>query len=285
MKKVAIVTDSNAGIRQKEAKELGIFVLPMPFTIDDQTYYEDINLTHEEFFEKQLSGAEIFTSQPVVGNVKELWDQILKDYDEIVHIPMSSGLSGSCQTAMMLAQEYDNRVFVVDSQRISVTQKYDVIDAKRLADQGKSGQEICDILTENKLNASIYTTVNTLDYLKKGGRITPAAALLGGMLKIKPILQIQGEKLDSFAKTRTMARGTKIMKEAIAKDIKERFGDDYHNVHICVAYTYDEEPALELKKELEEIYPGENIICDPLSLSVSCHIGPHSLAIAICKKI
>ena len=285
MKKVAIVTDSNAGIRQKEAKELGIFVLPMPFTIDDQTYYEDINLTHEEFFEKQLSGAEIFTSQPVVGNVKELWDQILNDYDEIVHIPMSSGLSGSCQTAMMLSQEYDNRVFVVDSQRISVTQKYDVIDAKRLADQGKSGQEICDILTKNKLNASIYITVNTLDYLKKGGRITPAAALLGGMLKIKPILQIQGEKLDSCAPPPPMARGTKIMKEAIAKDIKERFGDDYHNVHICVAYTYDEEPALELKKELEEIYPGENIICDPLSLSVSCHIGPHSLAIAICKKI
>lgn len=285
MKKVAVVTDSNAGIRQKEAKELGIFVLPMPFTIDDQTYYEDINLTHEEFFEKQMSGAEIFTSQPVVGNVKELWDQILKDYDEIVHIPMSSGLSGSCQTAMMLAQEYDQRVFVVDSQRISVTQKYDVIDAKRMADEGKSGQEICDILTKNKLDASIYITVNTLDYLKKGGRITPAAALLGGMLKIKPILQIQGEKLDSFAKTRTMAKGTKIMKEAIAKDIKERFGDDYHNVHICVAYTYDQAPALELKKELEELYPGEEVICDPLSLSVSCHIGPHSLAIAICKKI
>lgn len=285
MKKVAIVTDSNAGIRQEEAKELGIFVLPMPFTIDDQTYYEDINLTQEEFFEKQISGAEIFTSQPVVGNVKELWDQILKDYDEIVHIPMSSGLSGSYQTACMLAQEYDNRVFVVDSQRISVTQKYDVIDAKRMADEGKSGQEIYDILTENKLNASIYITVNTLDYLKKGGRITPAVALLGGMLKIKPILQIQGEKLDSFAKTRTMAKGTKIMKEAIAKDIEERFGNDYHNVHICVAYTYDQEPALTLKKELEEMYPGEEIICDPLSLSVSCHIGPHSLAIAICKKI
>lgn len=285
MKKVAIVTDSNAGIRQEEAKELGIFVLPMPFTIDDQTYYEDINLTQEEFFEKQISGAEIFTSQPVVGNVKELWDQILKDYDEIVHIPMSSGLSGSCQTACMLAQEYDNRVFVVDSQRISVTQKYDVIDAKRMADEGKSGQEIYDILTENKLNASIYITVNTLDYLKKGGRITPAVALLGGMLKIKPILQIQGEKLDSFAKTRTMAKGTKIMKEAIAKDIEERFGNDYHNVHICVTYTYDQEPALALKKELEEMYPGEEIVCDPLSLSVSCHIGPHSLAIAICKKI
>lgn len=285
MKKVAVVTDSNAGIRQKRSKRTWYFCFANAF------YYWWSNILWRYKFNswrilwKQLNGAEIFTSQPVVGNVKELWDQILKDYDEIVHIPMSSGLSGSCQTAMMLAQEYDNRVFVVDSQRISVTQKYDVIDAKRLADQGKSGQEICDILTENKLNASIYITVNTLDYLKKGGRITPAAALLGGMLKIKPILQIQGEKLDSFAKTRTMARGTKIMKEAIAKDIKERFDDDYHNVHICVAYTYDEAPALELKKELEELYPGENIICDPLSLSVSCHIGPHSLAIAICKKI
>ena len=149
----------------------------------------------------------------------------------------------------------------------------------------KADKKSMHILTENKLNASIYITVNTLDYLKKGGRITPAVALLGGMLKIKPILQIQGEKLDSFAKTRTMAKGTKIMKEAIAKDIEERFGNDYHNVHICVAYTYDQEPALALKKELEEMYPGEEIICDPLSLSVSCHIGPHSLAIAICKKI
>ena len=177
MKKVAVVTDSNAGIRQKEAKELGIFVLPMPFTIDDQTYYEDINLTHEEFFEKQLNGAEIFTSQPVVGNVKELWDQILKDYDEIVHIPMSSGLSGSCQTAMMLAQEYDNRVFVVDSQRISVTQKYDVIDAKRLADQGKSGQEICDILTENKLNASISPEDNKFNIFSFNGIIKSFASI------------------------------------------------------------------------------------------------------------
>ena len=288
MKKVAVVTDSNAGIRQKEAKELGIFVLPMPFTIDDQTYYEDINLTHEEFFEKQLNGAEIFTSQPVVGNVKELWDQILKDYDEIVHIPMSSGLSGSCQTAMMLAQEYDNRVFVVDSQRISVTQKYDVIDAKRLADQGKSGQEICDILTENKLNASIYITVNTLDYLKKGGRITPAAAALGGLLKIKPVLTIQGEKLDSFQKTRTMQKASKIMIEALQKDIKERIDpihEDMSEAHIMIAYTYDRDLALEFKKEVEEAFPNHEVICDPLSLSVACHIGPHSLAIGACKKI
>lgn len=285
MNKVAIVTDSNAGIRQEEAKELGIYVLPMPFTIDDKTYYEDINLTHEQFFDMQINGAEIFTSQPVVGDVKALWDDLLKEYDEIIHIPMSSGLSGSCQTALMLAQEYNNRVYVVDSQRISVIQKLDVIDAKKMADAGKSAKEIYDILMNNKLNASIYITVNTLDYLKKGGRITPAAALLGGMLKIKPILQIQGEKLDSFAKTRTMAKGKKIMLEAIGEDIKNRFGNDYHNVHICIAYTYDIEPALAFKKEIEELYPDTNVILDPLSLSVSCHIGPHSLAVGICQKL
>ena len=285
MAKTAIVTDSNAGIHQDEAKKLGIFILPMPFTIDGKTYFEDINLTQDEFYEKLMNGAEVFTSQPVVGDITKLWDDILKEYDELVHIPMSSGLSGSCQTALMLAQEYDGKVVVVDNQRISVTQKRDVLDAKRLADEGKSAKEIEEILMKNKLNSSIYITVNTLEYLKKGGRITPAAALLGSMLKIKPILTIQGEKLDAFTKTRTMSKGKQIMKDAIAKDIKERFGDDYHNVHICVAYTYDEAPALELKKELEELYPGENIICDPLSLSVSCHIGPHSLAIAICKKI
>jgi len=285
MKKVAIVTDSNAGIRQCEAKELGIFILPMPFTIDGKSYFEDINLTQDEFYEKLMNGAEVFTSQPVVGDVSQLWDKILKDYDEIVHIPMSSGLSGSCQTAIMLSQEYNGRVEVVDNQRISVTQKRDVLDAKRMADEGKSAKEIKDILMENKLNSSIYITVNTLEYLKKGGRITPAAALLGGMLKIKPVLQIQGEKLDAFSKTRTMSKGKQIMKDAIAKDIKERFGGDYHDIYIDVAYTYDTDAALELKKELEELYPDAKINCDPLSLSVSCHIGPHALAIAASKKL
>lgn len=285
MPKVAIVTDSNSGIHQNEAKEMGIFVLPMPFTIDGVSYYEDINLTQEEFFEKLMGNAEVFTSQPVVGDVSRLWDEILKDYDEIVHIPMSSGLSGSCQTALMLAQEYDGKVEVVDNQRISVPQKHDVFDAKKMADEGKSAKEIKDILLENKLNSSIYITVNTLEYLKKGGRITPAVALLGGMLKIKPILTIQGEKLDTFSKTRTMNKGKQIMKEALAKDIEERFGGDYHNIYIDVAYTYDKEAALEFKKELEEIYPDATIICDPLSLSVSCHIGPHSLAIAASKKL
>ncbi|MBM6840092.1 DegV family protein [[Clostridium] spiroforme] len=285
MRKTAIVTDSNAGIHQKEAKELGIFILPMPFTIDGQSYFEDINLTQDEFYDKLMNGAEVFTSQPVVGDISKLWDEILKDYDELVHIPMSSGLSGSCQTALMLAQEYNGKVVVVDNQRISVTQKRDVLDAKRLADEGKSAKKIESILMSNKLNSSIYITVNTLEYLKKGGRITPAAALLGSMLKIKPILTIQGEKLDAFAKTRTMSKGKQIMKDAIAKDIAERFGNDYHHVYIDVAYTFDRAAAIEFKNELQELYPDAQIYCDPLSLSVSCHIGPHSLAVAVSKKL
>lgn len=288
--KVAIMTDSNSGITQKEAKELGIFVLPMPFTIDGQEYEEDINLTQEEFYEKLMNDADIFTSQPAAGEVTKLFNKILEDYDEIVHIPMSSGLSGSCQTALMLAEDddYKGKVYVVDSQRISVTQKWDVLDALELSKQGKSAKEIHDILMNNKMNATIYITVNTLDYLKKGGRITPAAAALGGLLKIKPILTIQGEKLDSFQKTRTMAKASKIMLESTIKDIKERIDPDHEDMsgaRIMIAYTYDKDQALEFKAMVQEAFPNHEIICDPLSLSVSCHIGPHSLAIAACKKL
>lgn len=288
--KVAIMTDSNSGITQNEAKELGVFVLPMPFTIDGQEFKEDINLTQEEFYDKLMNGADVFTSQPSAGEVTKFFNNILKDYDQIVHIPMSSGLSGSCQTALMLAseEEYKDKVYVVDSQRISVTQKWDVFDALELAKQGKSAKEIHDILMENKFNASIYITVNTLDYLKKGGRITPAAAALGGLLKIKPILTIQGEKLDSFQKTRTMAKAQKIMIDALTKDIHERIDPQHANMsqaRIMIAYTYDKEQALEFKKQVEEIFPDHEVICDPLSLSVACHIGPHSLAFAACKKI
>ncbi|WP_028044486.1 DegV family protein [Candidatus Stoquefichus massiliensis] len=288
--KVAIMTDSNSGITQKEAKELGIFVLPMPFTIDGQEYEEDINLSQDEFYDKLMNGAEVFTSQPAAGEVTKFFNNILKDYDQIVHIPMSSGLSGSCQTALMLSdeEEFKDKVYVVDSQRISVTQKYDVLDAIELAKQGKDAKEIHDILMDNKLNATIYITVNTLEYLKKGGRITPAAAALGGLLKIKPILTIQGEKLDSFQKTRTMAKANKIMINAALEDIKTRIDpehDDMSGARIMIAYTYDKEQALEFKKQVEETFPNHEIICDPLSLSVACHIGPHSLAIAACKKI
>lgn len=288
--KVAIMTDSNSGITQDEAKKLGVFVLPMPFTIDGQEYKEDINLTQDEFYEKLMNGAEVFTSQPAAGEVTALFDHILEEYDQIVHIPMSSGLSGSCQTAKMLADDeaYKGKVFVVDSQRISVTQKWDVFDALDLAKAGKNAQEIHDILMQNKLNASIYITVNTLEYLKKGGRITPAAAALGGLLKIKPILTIQGEKLDSFQKTRTMQKAEKIMIEAIRHDIEERIdphNEEMSNTRVMIAYTYDKDQAAAFKKAVEEAFPNHKVICDPLSLSVACHIGPHSLAIAACRKI
>ena len=288
--KVAIMTDSNSGITQKEAKELGIFVLPMPFTINGQEFEEDINLTQEEFYDKLMTGAEVFTSQPAAGEVTKFFDNILKEYDQIVHIPMSSGLSGSCQTALMLAsqEEYEGKVYIVDSQRISVTQKWDVYDALALAKEGKDAKEIHDILMDNKMNATIYITVNTLEYLKKGGRITPAAAALGGLLKIKPILTIQGEKLDSFQKTRTMAKARQIMIDAAIKDIKERIDTQYEDMrdaHIMIAYTFDKEQALEFKEQVQAAFPHHEIICDPLSLSVACHIGPHSLAIAACKKI
>lgn len=288
--KVAIMTDSNSGITQAEGKKLGIFVLPMPFTIDQKEYLEDINLTQDEFYNKLMNNAEVFTSQPAVGEVTHFFNTILEEYDQIVHIPMSSGLSGSCQTAIMLSQEdeYKDKVFVVDSQRISVTQKWDVYDAIELAKQGKTGQEIHDILMNNKMNATIYITVNTLEYLKKGGRVTPAAAALGGLLKIKPILTIQGEKLDSFQKTRTMIKARQIMIDAVLKDLKDRIdpnSDHFENTRLMIAYTYDQEQALEFKKQVEEIFPNHEIICDPLSLSVACHIGPHSLALAACKKL
>lgn len=288
--KVAIMTDSNSGITQAEGKKLGIFVLPMPFTIDQKEYLEDINLTQDEFYNKLMNNAEVFTSQPAVGEVTHFFNTILEEYDQVVHIPMSSGLSGSCQTAIMLSQEdeYKDRVFVVDSQRISVTQKWDVYDAIELAKQGKTGQEIHDILMNNKMNATIYITVNTLEYLKKGGRVTPAAAALGGLLKIKPILTIQGEKLDSFQKTRTMIKARQIMIDAVLKDLKDRIdpnSDHFENTRLMIAYTYDQEQALEFKKQVEEIFPNHEIICDPLSLSVACHIGPHSLALAACKKL
>jgi len=288
--KVAVMTDSNSGITQSEAEQLGIFVLPMPFTIDGQEYEEDINLTQEEFYDKLMNDADIYTSQPAAGEVTKFFDKILENYDEIVHIPMSSGLSGSCQTALMLAEDedYKGKVYVVDSQRISVTQRWDVLDALELSKRGKSAKEIHDILMENKMNATIYITVNTLDYLKKGGRVTPAAAALGGLLKIKPILTIQGEKLDSFQKTRTMAKASKIMLDATIKDIKERIDPDHEDMsgaRIMIAYTYDKDQALELKAMVQEQFPNHEIVCDPLSLSVSCHIGPHSLAVAACKKL
>lgn len=287
MKKIAIVTDSNSGITQSQAKELGFYVLPMPFTIDGKEYFEDINLTQEDFYQKMDENADIFTSQPSPESVMKLWDELLQEYDEIIHIPMSSGLSGSCQTALMLADDYDGKVQVVNNQRISVTQKQSCYDAMQLIANGKSALEIKNILEEDKLNASIYIMLDTLFYLKKGGRITPAAAALGTLLRLKPVLQIQGDKLDAFAKARTSAQGKNIMINAIKSDIETRFGGlDAGNFTIMLAYTNSLEAISEFKKDVEEAIPGVHIeMVDPLSLSVSCHIGPGALGVAVVKNL
>lgn len=287
MSKVAIITDSNSGITQSQGKEMGIFVLPMPFFINEETFYEDISLTQEQFYEKLREGADIHTSQPSPESVMQLWDEVLKDYDEIVHIPMSSGLSGSCQSAIMLAQDYEGKVQVVNNQRISVTQRQSALDAKLLASKGMGALEIKNFLEEDKFNSSIYIMLDTLYYLKKGGRITPAAAALGTLLKLKPVLQIQGEKLDAFAKARTTNQGKSIMISAIRKDIESRFGGLSEDKHIWleIAHTANEEAARAYREEILEQFPGYDIHIDPLSLSVACHIGPGALAFACCKKI
>ncbi len=286
MGKVAIISDSNSGIIQKQAKELGVHILPMPFFIDDETYYEDINLTQEQFYQKLKDGCDISTSMPSVGSVTDLWDELLQEYDEIVHIPMSSGLSSSCETALMLAQDYEGKVFVVNNQRISVTQKQSVLDALALSKQGRTASEIKDILEREKWESSIYIMVDTLTYLKKGGRITPAAAALGTLLRLKPVLQIQGEKLDAFAKARTVKQAKSIMIEAMKNDFANRFKDPAgEQMHLEMAYTYDLKAAEAFREEVAAAFAGSEIVLDPLSLSVSCHIGPGALAVACSKKI
>ena len=260
MSKVAIVTDSNSGITQSEAKEYGVTVMPMPFFINDQTYYEDIDLTQEDFYQKLSEDANISTSMPLVGNVTDTWDALLQDYD--------------------------GRVQVVNNQRISVTQRQSVLDAKELAEKGYSAEAIKEILEREKMESSIYIMVDTLYYLKKGGRITPAAAALGTLLKLKPVLQIQGEKLDSFAKARTVKQAKKMMIDAMRNDFDHRFNDpEGKNIYLEMAYTHNLEDAETFKKEVEAEFPGMEIVLNPLSLSVSCHIGPGALAVACSKKI
>lgn len=287
-KNVAILTDSNSGITQEQGRALGITVLPMPFYIDDKLFYEDITLTQEEFYKHLESDAEIHTSMPVVGDVLDCWDKLLKEYDEVVYIPMSSGLSSSCATAVTLADDYDGRVQVVNNQRISVTQRQSVLDAMALAEQGWDAVQIREYLEKTKMESSIYIYLPSLKYLKKGGRVTGAAAALGTLLKIKPVLQIQGDKLDSFAKCRTVRMSKMTMLTAIEDDIRNRFKaeEDLNSVWISGAYSGSRNDEVEeWISEIQEVYPGKNIIMQPLSLSVSCHIGPGALAITCTKKL
>lgn len=286
--KIAVVTDSNSGITQEEATKLGLYVLPMPFYINDELFYEGVSLTQEQFYERLEADAQISTSQPAVGDVLELWDKLLLEYDQIVHIPMSSGLSGSCETAQMLALDYKEKVFVVNNQRISVTQKLSAMDALQMAKKGMDGAEIKKILEDTKFDSSIYIMVDTMKYLKKGGRVTPAAATLATLLKIRPVLQIQGEKLDAFAKVRTIAAAKTTMEKAIEKDSLERFGaidEKLEGMRIAMAYTGSYESIREWHEAIQAKYPDREIICDPLSLSVACHIGPGAIAITSTKQL
>ncbi len=289
MSTVAIMTDSNSGITQAEAKELGVFVQPMPFYINEKLYYEDISLTQSQFYEAlEDENALISTSMPALGDIEDSWDKLLEQYDKIVFIPMSSGLSGTCMATMALAEDmYEGRVFVVNNQRISVTLRQSVIDAKAMADKGWEADKIKEYLEETKFDSSIYITVDTLKYLKKGGRITPAAAAVGTILKIKPVLQIQGEKLDAYAKAKGYKRAKEIMLAAIERDIKERFcmDDRRGDLWIAVAYSGNEEEGMKWKEEVQAVYPKNEIVMNPLSLSVACHIGPGALAVTCTKKL
>lgn len=287
MRKIAIVTDSNSGITQDEGRKLGISVLPMPFYINEVMYLEGVTLSQEEFYERLKKDEPISTSQPNPGEVCGLWDTLLKEYDEIVHIPMSSGLSASCETAMGLARDYDGKVQVVDNQRISVTQKQSVMDALTLVQAGKSVAEIREILEAESRESSIYITLETLKYLKKGGRITPAAAAIGTVLNLKPVLQIQGDKLDAYSKVRGKKQAKRVMLKAMKEDFDSRFAEYAKRGEMCLemAYTGNQEEAEEFKKEVQEMFPDYEIQMDPLSLSVACHIGHGALAVACSKKV
>lgn len=286
MAKVAVVTDSNSGISQAQAKEMGIRVVPMPFTIDGVDYLEDIDLTREQFYEKLSLEGTVVTSQPSPADVTDLWDSLLKDHEEIVYIPMSSGLSGSCQTARMLAEDYDGKVEVVNNQRISVTQKRSVEDAIALAKAGKSAAQIRQILEDVKFESSIYIMLDTLHYLKKGGRITPAAAAIGSLLKLKPVLQIKGERLDAFSKARSTSQGKSTMINAMRADIENKYGGTAsETVYLYAVHANVPEQEEIWYQEIQQAFPNFEVRKDALSLSVSCHIGPGALAIACSRKL
>ncbi len=287
--KIAIVTDSNSGITQDEGKKLGITVIPMPFMINEEEFFEDITLTQTEFYEKLMSGADVMTSQPNIDGIVSVWKDLLKTHDGVVHIPMSSGLSEGTHTAQNFAKDFNGKVQVVNNHRISVTQKQSVFDAIKLANEGKSAEQIKEYLENDGNHSSIYIMVTTLKYLKKGGRITPAAAAIGSMLKIKPVLTIQGEKLDKFAQVISYQQGKKRMIEQICKEIETRFADELKRgkLKVHMAYTYVTDKIMEFKEEMNEAikkYGLQVEIVDPLSLSVACHIGDGAIAVTLCNS-
>ncbi|MDO4356584.1 MAG: DegV family protein [Clostridia bacterium] len=286
MSKVVIMADSNSGITQEDAKSRGIEVIPMPFLVDEKEYFEGVNLTQEQFYDMLARGADVSTSQPAPGALMDRWHSLLKQYDEIVYIPMSSGLSQSYQSAQLFAADFDGRVHVVDNHRISVTQKQAVYRAKKLADQGLSGAEIKAALLKEAFDSTIYITVDDLQYLKKGGRLTPAVAAIGTLLNLKPVLKILGYKLDVHTKTRGMKAARKAMIKAALADAEGALAPlvRENRLQVCIAYTQAPKEVIDSwVAEVQEAFPGKRILVDPLTLSISCHIGPGALAIALCE--
>ncbi len=286
---IAIVTDTNSGISMEEASELGVYLLPMPFSIAGVDYLEGVDLSNSDFYDKQRADVEILTSQPSPAQLTDMWNDILKGYDHIIHIPMSSALSASCQTAIMLSheEEYEGRVWVVDNLRISAIQKYSVLDAKKMVDMGMKAEDIVNKLMETRLDAGVYLMVDTLKYLKKGGRISAAAAAIGTLLKIKPVLTIQGGVIESFAKARTVKQAKEIMLQAISDDMKNKFSDvDGSKSRITIVHTDSDEQAQEYSKEILSRFPKiEGVDVQELSLSIATHTGPGVIAITIGKKM
>ena len=289
MSGIAIMTDSNCGIMPEEGRKLGIHVIPMPVIIDGRTYFEGVDITAEDFYKKQAAGAEITTSQPSPGDVTAMWDRLLKDYDQVIFIPMSSGLSNTCQTAVMLSDDdaYRGKVYVVNNHRISVPQLQSVYDAGALAEEGKTAAEIKEILEKEALDASIYIAVDTLEYLKKGGRITPAAAAIGTVLRLKPVLTIQGGKLDSHAKTRGMKSAFRTMLQAVKDDIYSRFSHlkEQGVLKVGIANTPMDPDALEaFRSEMKKNFPDMELVYSPLTMSIGTHIGTGGLGIGVFRS-
>lgn len=282
-KKVAIVSDTNCGITLDEAKDLGIYLVTMPFCVDGEEYFEYKTMNHEMFFEKLRAGADVSTSMPSPADLLDMWETLLEEYDEVVHIPMSSGLSGSCHAAIGFAEEFAGKVQVVDNKRISVIMKQSVLEAKYMADKGMSAGEIKEYLEKDGLNAAVYVAVDTLEYLKKSGRITPAAAAIGSVLNIKPVLQIQGGKLDAYKKVRGMNQAIKALFEGIRGDMETRFAGK--DIVIRAAYSGGEEIKNAWETALKEEFPDMEIEIDPLPISICCHVGEGAMGIGIMEKM
>lgn len=283
--KVAIMTDTNSGISVEEGKQLGVHVMPMPVLIDGNTYYEGVNLSHEEFYRFMLEGHAVSTSQPSPGDVLEMWDNILEQYDELVYIPMSSGLSASCQTVLSLSAEYHGKVQVVDHHSVSVPQRYAVLDALELAASGWTAGEIKDALEKTAPDTIIYIGVDTLEFLKKGGRITPAVAKTGTLLQIKPLPQIRGELLEACAKV----RGTKGCKRRVIEELRvwvEEYEKSRDPFVIGAAGSFiskdEEEDWIDMARSA---FPGRDIRYDPLAFSIGSHVGPGAFGMAVSKRV